>query len=233
VELRGAQERRMRSVRLSVLLVLVTVVVAAACGGDGVSGPMLIDGSRAAAVPRRLRHLGGRLVLTKALVVPAHEVASQLRACDPAIHLRREQEVVRRIGLETETLTFQTRSLDVRGCDSARRAAVESNGRWCGTSAGLWPHGRLRDPRLELCHDSNGRAVAAFAWIDPRSSAEWIVVDQGGRRDVYEPAGGLPIRIATSTGIDVASSSAVFDYAEYDYRGRLLERSTIHPFVAG
>jgi len=220
------------STRLPASLLALGLCLTAGCGGDA-SPTDLIDGSRAPAVPAELTHLGHGLVMTSAAVVHTGEVADELRACDPTLHLAPSRPVVRRVGVVTESLTFRTAPSGVRGCDRARGAVVETGGKWCGTSVGLVTLGRLRDPRLELCQDRNGRPVAAFAWIDPVPGTRWIVVDQGDRDEVYPRAGALPVRIATAVDIDAESASAVFDYAEYDARGRLIESTTIHPFVAG
>jgi hypothetical protein len=51
--------------------------------------------------------------------------------------------------------------------------------------------------------------------------------------EVYPVRGHFPVRIATTTGIDVAGSRASFEVSEHDARGRLLRAHELEARVAG
>ena len=92
--------------------------------------------------------------------------------------------------------------------------------------------GRLADPRLHVgCVDAEGRRLG-FAWLEPARGARWVVVEEPGRTEVYEVAGGLPVRMTTER-VDVASSSATFVVVQYAADGRELARGPLRAVVAG
>jgi hypothetical protein len=192
----------------------------------------LVDGSKVAALPSALRSVGGRLVRTTASVLPARAAKAALESCDRSLRLPPGRQVVARVGVTSETLTFRD-GHDLRACDRDRQAVPEIGGRWCGVSAGRLNDGRLRDSRLDLCQDRKGHPVAAFGWIEPLGAARWILVDQSGYKEVYRVTGGLPVRVATARNIDPDTSSTVFVYEQYTADGLLLSSSTLQAAVAG
>ena len=129
--------------------------------------------------------------------------------------------VVRRIGVWSESVTFGVRSAVV-GCDGTERA-TERRGTWCGGSYGRLLRGRLLDPRLDIagCRTAGG-GPAAFVWVEPRRVARYVVVVQPGYTEVYPVDRGLPVRVATASGIESDPIGASFDVSEYDATGRLL-----------
>lgn len=72
-----------------------------------------------------------------------------------------------------------------------------------------------------------------LAWIEPASESRYVVVDQGRYVEVYEPAGALPVRIATTTGVEIDGSRATFELSEYDASGELLRRYALEATAAG
>jgi hypothetical protein len=145
------------------------------------------------------------------------------------LRLSRETRVVERHGLLGGSVTIaDPRSPLLHGCDLAAGGA-----RVCGGSVGVWRHGRLNDPRLDIiCHDRNGRTLGA-AWVVPVRHARTIEVHEGGRVEVYPVAGGLPVRIWTRGGVDVGRSRATFDVGQLGADGRQLARTRLRAMVAG
>src|SRR5581483_6418912 len=146
---------------------------------------------------------------------------------DRTLRVPARRWIVRRVSDAGETLTFRAGS-DLRACDAAGRRRS-----WCAASSDLYRGGRVRDPRLTICEDRDGRPLAAFAWLQPGPRTRWVVVEQPGHRDAYPVLAGLPVRVTTADDIDLPGARAVFDYAEYDARGQLVRRSTLVPVVAG
>jgi hypothetical protein len=60
-----------------------------------------------------------------------------------------------------------------------------------------------------------------------------VVAEQPGFVEVYEVAGGLPVRVATTTGVSVEGASVAFELSEHDSRGRRVRRYDLHAVVAG
>jgi hypothetical protein len=138
--------------------------------------------------------------------------------------------VVTRIGVSSETVTFRERSA-VAGCDTSRTTGADRE-RWCGGSYGRLFGGHLRDPRLDIagCRTPDGDPIA-FAWIEPRRGAEYVVVRQPGFAEVYPVVRGLPVRVATTSSIESDPIGATFDISEHDGAGRALRsyRLTARP----
>jgi hypothetical protein len=141
--------------------------------------------------------------------------------------------VVERIGTVGRSITFERPRGDaLLACESAG-APGEGGRYWCGVAFGQLVAGRLRDPRLDLgCRARSGRLVA-FAWVTPLPRARWIGVDQGAYEEVYEVAGGLPVRIASAREVQLRGSSATFELTQYGPKGRLLTRRKLVVRVAG
>jgi hypothetical protein len=142
--------------------------------------------------------------------------------------------VVERVGVFGESLTFLDRAgRHVYACDGGVDPAGERREPWCGLSVGRLFDGKLLDPRLDiLCHDPTGEPLA-YAWVVPVAGAHWIGVDQGPYTELYEAAGDLPVRIASTRGVDRAHSQASFDVTQYGMAGRELVRGTLETAVSG
>jgi hypothetical protein len=150
---------------------------------------------------------------------------------DPAA-LRRGELPVERRGVTGRSLTF--RGLPpgwIRGCDAAGRFARSS--RWCGSAVGrVRSDGELYDPRLDLaCRDSGGLPIA-FAWIEALPAARYLVVRGAAYSEVYEAAGGLPIRVTSADAVP-EESAALFHVTQLAADGRELSSETVRAAVAG
>jgi hypothetical protein len=196
-------------------LVCLCLLAAAACGSGGDTGTTarVVDSVRVIRVALPARGAIGRCL------------------ADTAFR-RGSVVVVERIGRITRSLTIaQRRRPDVFACDAT---GVRLEGReWCGVSAGRLKRGRVSDPRLELlCRDRRGRHVAS-AFVNPTRAARWIAVDQEGFSELFPTAAGLPVRIASTAGVDYAHARATFRIAQLDAAGRVVERARIVTRVAG
>jgi hypothetical protein len=140
--------------------------------------------------------------------------------------------VIERRGRITRSLTVtQPESGEVFACD-ATGVRLEGH-EWCGVSAGRLKHGRVTDARLELlCRDRRGRHVAS-AFVNPTRRARWVEVVQRGFNELYPVAAGLPVRIATTTGVDYEHARATFHVRQVDAGGRVLESARVVARVAG
>lgn len=205
-----------------------------ACEGDRPPGT-LMDGSLALRPPVELEHTSGPAILTKTRVVidirdrPHSPSAACLRAHRDA-HAPRQ--FVERTGVAASSVTFSDTS-GLYGCDDGL-GAHENGRRFCGASFGRLYGGRLRDPRLDLagCRTSAGDPIG-FIWVQPARTTRYVAVAQRGYVEVYEVAGRLPVRIATTAGVEVEDARARFDLSEHDVRGRLVRSETVDAVVAG
>jgi hypothetical protein len=196
-------------------LICLGLLAAAACGNGGGTGTptRVIDSVRVSRVHLPARGAIGRCI-------------------EETTFRRGSVVVVERVGRITRSLTITQRgSPDVFACDAT---GVRLEGReWCGVSAGRLRHGRVSDPRLELlCRDRRGRHVAS-AFVNPRGAARWIAVAQHGFSELYPTAAGLPVRIASTAGVDYDHARATFRITQLDAGGRVLERARIVARVAG
>jgi hypothetical protein len=235
--LAGAVERspggRRSGCTLAALLITFGSLLVA-CEGDRPPGT-LMDGSPALRPPVELEHTSRPAILTKTRVVtsirarPRSPSAACLRAHRDAHAPRR---LVERIGVAASSVTFSDAS-GLYGCDDGL-GADENGRRFCGTSFGRLYDGRLRDPRLDLagCRSSAGDPIG-FIWVQPARATRYVAVAQQGYVEVYEVAGRLPVRIATTAGVDVEDARASFDLSEHDVRGRLVRSETVDAVVAG
>jgi hypothetical protein len=138
---------------------------------------------------------------------------------------------VARVGLAGESVTFRDSTPALYACDGS--SGGREPGRWCDGAFARLRDGALQDPRLSIgCATEEGDEVA-FVWVQPLRSARYVAVAQGGFTEVYETAGKLPVRIATTAGVDVSSAAASFEVTEHDRAGRLLRRTRIDARVAG
>ena len=181
----------------------------AGCGG-GDSSPQLVDGSQAAEPPAELDGLDDA-VLTRhehpyraARQAPLHGVWTATGT--------EHTVVVERTGLHGSSWTFA----DEPRCTGATRFRSKHSrdpdrpydGIWCGSANGRIDDGRLNDPRLDLCTNTDSE-ITAFAWVEPRPDAKWVVVSDAGKREVYEVVESLPVRVTTTEGVDAGELEGV------------------------
>jgi hypothetical protein len=208
------------------------IFVAAACGGGGGRPKRLLSGAPA---PELLPVRGS--VLTEGRVVRRATLGNRFDKCVPAgdaASIPTDAAVVERLGVRNESLTYAGNDgAGVYACDGGADPAGERRPPWCGFVFGERESGRLLDPRLDVnCRDREGHALA-YAFVEPIAGAHWIGVQQDGYVEVYEALAGLPVRIATTNGIDLARSRATIHITQYDVAGRQLARSDLEAAVAG
>jgi hypothetical protein len=226
---RSGERRSSSLLRLSYPLfaLVYLTAVAAGCGERPEPPSHLVDGTATAQPPVALEGVDSPVVLTRVRATGAPEVApgSPEGSClaGPARGAKPIGEVATRVGVSSESVTFRERSA-VIGCD-ATVATSGGGGRWCGGSFGRLFGERLRDPRLDIaaCRTAAGDSVA-FAWIEPRGDARYVTIVQPGYAEVYPVVPGLPVRVATVSGIESDPIGAEFDVTEHDADGRLLRR---------
>jgi hypothetical protein len=216
-------------------LVGVLLLALAGCGG-GDSPPQLVDGSVAASLPAVLDALDGG-VLTRTVVTSEGNLDhDEYEACGvPADG--GDRTVVERTGLHGSSLTIESGRL-LFGCDkipdprTAEDPDLPYGGIWCASPNGRIGEAGLNDPRLSLCPNTNDE-YTAFAWVEPRPAAKWIVVSDAGTSEVYEVVESLPVRVTTTHGVEPERPRASFDVAEYAVDGRKLREYVLDAAVAG
>jgi hypothetical protein len=220
------------ALRLGALLFLTAL---AGCGG-GDSPPQLVDGSEAAELPAELAELGDA-VLTRTEVKKESDLdRDEYEGCGVPVDSG-DATVVERIGLHGSSLTIEAGYL-LFGCDkipdpfTAEDPDKPYAGIWCGSANGRIDEGRLNDPRLSLCSNTDDE-LTGFAWAEPQPAAKWVVVSDAGRREVYEVAESLPVRVTTTDGARPGSSRASFDIEEYTADGSKLRGYVLETAVAG
>jgi hypothetical protein len=206
----------------------VLLAVAGCGGGGGELTTRLLDGSVPPAVAAAVAEVRGA-VMTIARDVPAG--ADRATACARRLSERRAPSpIVERIGVDGRSLTFADGSR-VYACDAAAQAR-EGAAASCGGATGIRKNGALTDPRLDLanCTDADGAAVA-FVWIEPSRNAAFVAVERDGWVEVYPVRAGLPVRVATTEGID--GSSVGLTVKQYADDGSEVLRNDIQAHVAG
>lgn len=203
-----------------------------ACAGREMPAPsQLYDGTPPERAPAQLRSLGP-VVLGRSR--PLARGAPALQRCAgrfPGLGTQPRSGVARR-GVDGGSVTFAVGPL-VFGCDSA--AGAREPPAWgCGGAAGKRRAGALADARLGLanCIDRSGRAVA-FAWVEPAVNSRWLAVERGGWRELYEVDPALPVRVATTTGIDERKGVVRLEVRHVSAAGRELRRDELQLRVAG
>ena len=209
-----------------VIAVAALVVLASGCNDDGRPQRLLYGEHASEFAPVSGSVLAQGRVLTRAML------GRRVQACrgDPPPNAR----IVERIGVFGESLTFaDADGTTVYACDGGLDPAGERQPPWCGFVVGRAVDGRLLDPRLDiLCQDREHRRIA-YAFVVPVAGAHWIGVREDGYTEIYEVLAGLPVRVATSRGIDAAQSRAVFEVTQYDAQGDELVRADLEAQVAG
>lgn len=214
----------------------VTLVALTSCGGGGSPPPQLFDGTVSPDLPPLLKGLAGGAAMTAARAVPASSLeAGRLRRCEDWVDASPGSgPVVERVGVNGGSLTFAVGS-HMYGCDAIAQPARDPDRApgdpWCRGAVGRLERGTLNDPRLGLCTAADGD-VTAFAWIQPGPDTAWVVVRDGNDAEVYEVAGGLPVRVTTTEDVD-PSGSASFDVEEYGADGTRLRGGQLDAQVAG
>ena len=161
-----------------------------------------------------------------------HFRSPPLRAClrrFGELRVTRRTRVVERDGRLGASLTIaDPPSPWLYGCDFAPGLR-----KLCGGSVGEWRGGRLNDPRLDILCTDRARHPLAAAWIVPVPRARSIAVRERDETELYQNAGGLPVRIWTRDGVRYEHSSAVFDATQRAADGRTLAHERLRAAVAG
>ena len=218
--------------RLSALFVVAAIAVlsTAACEHRPSRPGVLADGSPAPRLRVDLRGVSAAVIPTRVHVVRVSEIRRGSRAAACLRGFARDVDargsVVERIGVDGESVTLRDPA-GVTACDGTGASV-----RWCGSSFGRLYGGRLRDPRLDLGACLHPGVSIAFAWVDPDPATRYVAVVQPGYVEVYEAAGGLPVRV-TTRDVRPDSSGAAFHFTEHDVRGRLLRRVQLVAAPAG
>jgi hypothetical protein len=217
------------------LLALSCAVAATACRHDPGAPERLVDGSPAPAAPVELATIGDRAVVGKVEVVAVGPLADGSAAASCLGELgadARARPVVTRMGVDGESVSFRAASgRELHACDGTDPRDLDH--RWCGSAYGRLEAGRLTDPRLDLACTTASGVPVAFAWVEPVPDAQFVAVRHRGFVEVYEAAAGLPVRVTTTTDVDLEESSATFEISEHDARGALLRSYRLTARVAG
>jgi hypothetical protein len=224
---------------LSVFAALATAsTLVAACDGGDVTVPRtLMDDSPAAESPVDLEGIESPTVSTSVTVTRAAEVNAGSTAAyclQQGWDDRPFGPIVVRVGVSGESVTFRNRSRrGLYGCDNSE-GPREENRRWCGSAFGQLDGGHLRDPRLDMgsCTTRDG-GLLGFAWIEPSRGARYVVVQEPTYAEVYEVAGGSPVRVTTTRDVEIEGSRAAFDISEHESDGELIRRYRLEARVAG
>lgn len=222
------------SQRLSLVLALAAAVTGSVgCFGEDEAGVLLLDGTPAREAPVELEGVEGDMILTATTVIPvdSFEPGTFAHSCVKERNTAAEGSAVVRVGVNSESVTFrEVGGRALHGC-SRSSGPLEDGASWCGGASGRLHAGRLNDPRLSIvCTTSTGKPVGS-AWIEVSERTRYVTVRQPGYVEVYEVAGGVPVRVATVS--EVEGSGATFDLSEHDAEGRLLRRDRVEAFVAG
>jgi hypothetical protein len=228
--------RRFQSLVLTSVLAL-GIGVSAGCADGDAAPDRLLDGSVAVVPSFELEGVEEPAVLTKFRVVQpsARDRAERSTSCLERGRgsARPKGPSVERIGVYSETVTFEEKSgRAIFGCDDTAGPREEDR-RWCGSAYGQLSGGRLRDPRLDIGCQTEDDGMVGFIWIQPPAGVRYVSVEQPGYVEVYEIGGGLPVRVATRRGVQVERSRATFDLFEHDADGRLLRKHRLEAAVAG
>jgi hypothetical protein len=216
--------------RLSLTTLLLAALLLAGCDDRGARPQRLLYGEAA----QEFKPVPGS-VLAVGRVLDGTTLGRRFTSCRPAdAGVESDTVVVERVGVFGESLTFtDSRRTTVYGCDGGTDPAGERRPPWCGGAAGRLHAGRLLDPRLDiLCRDRKGD-VLAYAWVEPAPGVRWIGVDQGKYTEFYEVLAGLPVRIASTRGIQVGRARASFDVSQFDKDGKELIKGKLEAQVAG
>jgi hypothetical protein len=207
------------------------LLLLAGCGGDGDAAPSrLLDGSTPPAVPTALDEVDDPVMTDVRTLPPSGAPAV---ACADRFQQDPGSPIVERIGVDGRSLSFAAGS-HVFACDAAA-AAREGPPASCGGAAGRREAGAVTDPRLDLanCTDPDGNTVA-FVSVEPEAGAAYLGVDRGGWTEVYPVRDDrLPVRVATTRGIDPDRSALRLTVTQYTGHGNNLGKEALQAQVAG
>ena len=213
-------------------------MLVAACNANNDKAPvMLLDGSPALGSPVDLEGVESPTILTSVSVTTAAKVdeGSAIATClQQDSNDRPFGGIVMRIGVSGESVTFRNASQrGLYGCDNSEGPREEDR-RWCGVAFGQLYAGHLRDPRLDMgACTTRGGGLVGFAWIEPGPNVRYVAVEQPGYAEVYEKAGDVPIRVTTTSDVEIEGSRAAFDVSEHDSNGKLIRSYRLEARVAG
>jgi hypothetical protein len=221
---------------LALLLAVLVVLASTACDGAEQATPdRLADGSRAHDAPVTLEGVTVPAILTSGRLgrVGARMPEAVSSCVEDEWSGRDVSGWVWRAGARSESVTLlEVSGKAVLACDGSGSRGPGGR-RWCGAAFGALTSEGLRDPRLDmLCASDDGEHLA-FAWVVPLPRTRYLVVRQPAYAEVYAVAASLPIRVATSSAVDLERSAATFDLSEHDDSGTLLRRYELEAFVAG
>jgi hypothetical protein len=224
-------------VRFAARMAVLGLLLASGCATDDTGAPTtLMNGSPTFELQVDLDGVEDPAVLTSVVTsgIGEIEVGSTIELCvERAVGDRLSGPIVARVGVSGASVTFRGRSgYGLYGCDDSSGLREEGQN-VCGVAFGQLSEGRLRDPRLNVgaCTTKDGEPLG-FAWVEPVRRARYIAVELDGYVEVYETAGGLPIRVTTND-VDVERSSAEFRVSEHTARGALIRRYRLEASVAG
>jgi hypothetical protein len=210
------------------LLLCMLVPLAAACSGRGGRPAHLLDG-RPTTEFRPVRNS----VIAATRVLEHADVHDCLSAADRET-VAPEARVVERTGVDGRSMTFANRDGSrIYACDGGVDPAGERMPPWCGAVVGRRERGRLFDARLDVLCVDRGHRPLAYVFVEPVARSHWIGVQQDRYVELYEVVAGLPVRVASTRGIELESARAVFDLTQYDAEGRELLREPLEAAVAG
>lgn len=223
-------------VALRLLGALLVLTALTSCGG-GDSPPQLADGSTAPEMPAALDSLGDGVLTRTAIKRESELDGSEYEACGVAPDSG-DRTVVERTGINGSSLTIGSGRL-VYVCDKIPDLLIVEDDPdmpygnvWCASANGRIDEGGLNDPRLSLCSNTD-EDITGFAWVEPQPGTKWIVVRDAGRREVYEVAESVPVRVTTTEGVELESSRASFAVEEYAADGSKLRGYVLETAVAG
>jgi hypothetical protein len=227
-----APERRGASVAP---FLLVLGAVASGCAGGPDPPRALLDGSVARPPAVELEGISHPVVVAKAVArkVAAVPARPRIASCLHEGWSERPTGVaVLRIGAFGTSVTFRGGSgRSLLSCDGAGGHVGPP---WCGHSFARLMRGRLGDPRLDLgpCLTREGAPVA-FAWIQPGPNTGYVVVAQPGFSEAYPTASRMPVRVATTSGLDLGRLAVTIAVSEHSAGGRELRSYELEARIAG
>jgi hypothetical protein len=213
--------------------VCLVAVAAAACGSH--AGGRLADGTVPRTLPDRVRSAARGATFTR-LRVLRRTAADGLGFADcrrrAGVAVPAGAVVVERV---TSTgISFTTRvPPGLFGCDVRPGAHPGRATRACAMTTGRFERGHLLDPRLTIACGFGRKQKLAFAWVQPRARTRWLLVHDGRRREVYDVADDLPVRIAISEHVSERDATASADVDELSAAGVRIAREHLLLRLAG
>src|SRR4051812_32032349 len=192
---RGGTGRRPRRPVRPILGLCLVAVALPACGSHAAG--RLADGTRPRTLPHRVRAAAGDPTFTQGHTL-GRTAADELGFADcrrrAGVAVPPGAVVVERV--TTAGISFTTRvAPGLFACDM-RPLRDGTAARACAMTIGKVQSGNLLDPRLTLACGFGQKRHLAFAWVEPRPRTRWLLVHDGERRELYEVAGDVPVRIA-------------------------------------